>query len=320
MAIGAFIDLPAALRRLVPEIGDGGWREESRADCARCPMVPARSGADPDAPWAFDDAFRCCTYHPAMASFLVGRALARGGDGAARLRARLADPDGVSAWGIYPREGARARYLAVRDHAFGRDSQLRCPYLGDGGCSVWPDRPGVCRTWYCKHDGGERGAHSWSRLEAALWQAENRLAFLLIELGDAPAEGAGVDAFADWYAWCGDRIETLSDDELARVRVPALAEARDELVQLRRRPAAAMPDLLVPAVSDATTQGDRVRVCGYSLFDEVLARRAVFALLARLDGTTPWRDALAACRADGHDVDEALVAELYRVGAVAPVS
>jgi len=320
VTIGAFIDLPAALRRLVPEVEDGGWREEGRADCANCPMVPARSGADPDAAWAFDERFRCCTYHPAMASFLVGRALARGGDGAAQLHARMADPDGVSAWGIYPRAGARARYLAVRDHAFGRDPALRCPYIGEGGCSVWPDRPGVCRTWYCKHDAGGRGAHTWSRLEAALWQAENRLAFRLIELGDAPAENAGAEVFADWYRWCAERIDTLTDDELAPVHVPALAEARAELVQIRRRPPAAMPDLLVPAVSDATPQGDRVRVCGYSLFDEVLAPRAVFSLLARLDGATPWPDALAACRADGHELDEALIAELYRNGALAPAT
>jgi hypothetical protein len=42
----------------------------------------------------------------------------------------------------------------------------------------------------------------------------------------------------------------------------------------------------------------------------------VFALLAKLDAATPWRDALAAVRAEHPELDEALVRELHRAGAL----
>jgi len=315
MAVGAIAQLPAVMRRLVPELDRLDWWEESRADCARCPMVPARSGAAPERPWAFDAEVRCCTYHPALPSFLAGAALHRGGGGAAAVRARLADPAGVSAWGIYPPEPLARRYRETREGGFGRDPGMRCPYFAGGelSCGIWPDRPGVCRTWFCRHDHGLAGALVWSALERALWQVENRLAFRLIEVGRPPADGATAVAWEAWYRWCAQRADAVDDGDLAALASAELDAARGELRRLhaaRRRP---LPARLVPAVGEVTPQGDQVRLSGYSSFDAVVAPRAVFELLAALDGTRPWREVNAGLATP---VDEALVAELHRIGAV----
>jgi len=81
-----------------------------------------------------------------------------------------------------------------------------------------------------------------------------------------------------------------------------------------------MPDRLTPSVRVLALGGD-VLVTGYSTHDAVRAPRALFVFLARLDGATAWRDALTAARAElGAPawLGEALVRELYRVGALAP--
>jgi hypothetical protein len=108
---------------------------------------------------------------------------------------------------------------------------------------------------------------------------------------------------------------------------------RGRLIKKLRIYKAAVADVLVPAVSaiarpalpagaaspdgDAESierRGDRVLVAGYSTFDAVSAPPSVFALLARLDGATPWRTALAELADPA--LDEALVLELRRAGAL----
>jgi hypothetical protein len=53
---------------------------------------------------------------------------------------------------------------------------------------------------------------------------------------------------------------------------------------------------------------DRVLLAGYSTFDAVDVPASVFVFLSRLDGATPWRDALV----PGISDDD--VRELFRVG------
>jgi hypothetical protein len=327
-----FEHLPAAVRALAPELDDG-WAGEARAACARCP-VAALDGEAP-APWSFSAETRCCTAHPSLANFLVGRALARGEPSRGAIERRLAEPGGVTAWGIDAPPGFDARYRATVDAGFGRDPTLRCPYWigGEASCGVWHDRSSTCRTWFCRHDDGVLGAARWSRASFLGSALESGVAGILVARGvragrapEAASDGAGSDGAASawpaWFAWCADEAERLGADDLAPLAA-AVAPRRADLVPLRR-PRRPLPEILEPAVSElvpiatAAGEGD-VLLTGYSTFDPVRAPRAVFALLARLDGSTPWRDALAAARAElGGPVwlDEALVAELYRVGAV----
>ncbi len=296
-----FGDSPAALRALVPELDDDG-AGEARADCARCPMV----GDDAPWPWRLHGEARCCTYQPFLANFLVGGALARGGVGAERVMARLANLEGVSRLGVHPPDGWLERY--ADGAAFGRDTTLRCPYWvgGEHTCGVWHDRPALCRVWFCKHDDGHDGAGRWSRLGSLAGQAELDLAQRLCELGAPPDPGADAERWATWFHWCAAHVNTLAV-------TPEPSPARDRLVQIRARPRRTMPDVLTPSISAVWHDGDRVLLAGYSTYDAVETTLAVYTLLSRLDGINTWREAMAGA------VDESLVRELWRVGALKPV-
>jgi len=92
------------------------------------------------------------------------------------------------------------------------------------------------------------------------------------------------------------------------LRVPAAdpGQASDQL-----------PERLVPATALPITCGERVWIQGASHLGSVFAPRSVFELLSRLDGDTPWREALAAARARDPALSRELVAELFRIGALA---
>lgn len=281
---------------------------EARADCARCPAAAAR--ADAPWPWRIDAGTRCCTFHPTIFNFLLGRALARGGDGAERVLARIATIDGVTHLGIGPPADWLDRY--DRGNAFGRDLSLRCPYWvpGEYSCGVWLDRPSVCRAWHCRHDQGPDGANAWRQLGETVNDVEAAIARKLSALGTPPAASTtDVATWATWYRWCGEHAESL---DLPATATDAIDRQRAELVQIRtRRPA--LPELLVPAVSAMWRSADpdsRVLLAGYSPLDAIDCPSNIFVFLSKLDGVTPWRPALEP------PITEELVADLVRVGAL----
>jgi hypothetical protein len=306
---------------LVPELDN--WTGEPRADCARCPMAAMGPGVPPE--WSFAHEVRCCTAHPNLANFLVGRAVRRGDPGRALVVRRLAEPEGVSARGVWWPEAYERRYRERIDAGgFGNDLALRCPYHvgAEEGCGIWQDRNAMCRAWYCKHERGHDGGITWHRADVLVTAIEERLADLLVARGAPPAAPASIDAWLAWFAWCADEVDRLAPADVAPILPRDVGEHRAELVQLRRRGGAPLPDVVVPAITDLTTVGDEVLVSGYSSFDAVRAPHALFSLIAKLDGRTPWRAALAAARAELRApawLDEALVRELYRVGAVRAV-
>lgn len=315
--------LPQTLLARVPELSgpEGpGDSEEPRADCTRCVMVPASAAEDPGPPWAFADDLRCCTHHPALPNFLVGRILRRGGAGAERVHVRLEERAGVSAWGIRPpRPSLRPIELEQR---FGRDPGLRCPFWVGGAlaCGIWTDRTGSCRTWFCRHEQGLHGARRWWRRGDVLAALEARLGSFLVADGAAPADGAPVAALLAWYEQCATRVDRFDAADAARIDrdgLDGLAPLRSELVTLRVRPPDALPEVLVPAVSAMHEEPGGVRIAGYSSYDAIVAPRAVLAFLGRLDGTRTWREALAA---SGPGLDERTVRELYRIGALEPLA
>lgn len=310
--------MPAALLARVPELLSlearaGG--NEPRADCSRCVMVPARIEDDPGGSWAFAGDLRCCTHHPALPNYLAGHALRRGGASAERVRARLEDRAGVSAWGIRPpRPPVRPIELEQR---FGRDPELRCPFWVGGAlaCGIWPERTGSCRTWFCKHEDGLAGAERWWRMGDVLGALEARLGDFCAAQGIPPSGDAPIDALLDWYVWCAGRVDRFDAGDAERVDLEGLEAPRRDLVQLRARAPRTMPAVLVPAVSDLREDARGVRIAGYSTYDAILAPHAALAFLSRLDGARTWREALADT---GPPMDEGLVRELFRIGAIEP--
>jgi hypothetical protein len=309
----AFGHLPAAIRVLLPEIETLDWPEERLADCDHCPMI----GDAAPQPWAFAADARCCTYHPSVVNFLAGRALRRGDPGRARILARLADPDGVTAWGIDAPESGARRYSDAGEASFGIDTSLRCPFWIGGvqACGIWHDRGATCRTWYCRHEAGLAGAVAWRQAQSLLFAVESRLAVWAIERGDPPREPAPAGVWAAWYERAAALVDAATPADVAAMASGVLARERAvvrdfvEVARLRRD--RRMPEVLVPSVSETTrTPHGDVLVAGYSRFDAVRAPAAALDRLARLDGTVRWRDAL------GDGLDERLVGELYRIGAL----
>jgi hypothetical protein len=317
----AFDHLPDAIRVLIPELTSLDWPAEVHADCERCPMV----GDHAPHPWSFNAETRCCTAHPELANFLVGRALRRGDPGRTKLLDRLRDLDGVSAWGIDPQPWRRELLRDRSAEMFGRDLELRCPYWigGDHSCGIWHDRSGICRTWYCRHEDGVAGAVSWQRMQGLMFEVESRLAVWAIEHGDPPDEPATAADYAAWFERAAVMVSNAPAAQIAPLATEVMRSRRDEIRtfvdirQVRRR--RGMARVLVPSVSDLTRTDDGdALITGYSSFDAVRAPAAVFELLSRLDGKRTWKKALAEAReATGEPrLDEALVASLHRVGAV----
>jgi hypothetical protein len=317
-----FAQLPDAIRARLGDLVDD-WPEETRSSCGACPLV-LEGEAGVAYPFSMARDARCCTAQPNLANFLVGRV----GDPAV-LRTRLANRDGVSAWGIRAVAGYDEAFPARAKQGFGRDVGMRCPFWvgGDHACGVWAGRSARCRAFFCRHDRGLAGALSWSQAAGLGVSLEAAVAsYFVATLGGAPADDATIDDLLGWYSRCASAADVLGEAEaLAIVRTvpPAAPDAspdrivespRGRLIKKLRIYKAAVADVLVPAVSKVERHGDRVLVAGYSTFDAVSAPPSVFALLNRLDGATPWRTALAELADPA--LDEALVLELRRAGAL----
>jgi hypothetical protein len=316
---------PPAVAALLPEMETGDWPAETHADCERCPMVKGTFGT-----WDFRHDTRCCTAQPSLANFLVGRALGRGGISREKVLARLADPEGVTPWGIDAPPALDQRYTDEAAASFGRDHSLRCPFwIGEPHtCGIWHDRSSTCRTWYCKHEDGLAGAVAWSRLQGAMFELESRLALWAIGEGDPPEDEATPERWALWFEQSAALVEAIDDADVAALDNATLRRYRGDLanfVDVRKvRRGRPLADVLVPAISEMANQPDgTVLLTGYSSFDAVRAPRAVFELLALLDGKRTWRQALEVTRASlagaGEPVDwldERLVRELHRVEAL----
>ncbi|MBL9028559.1 MAG: hypothetical protein JNL21_40580 [Myxococcales bacterium] len=220
---------------------------EPHATCDACVMTTPVDGAGVGLV-RFDEQTKCCTYQPALPSFLAGRIL-RDRSLEARfagdvIRARIAAREGVGPLGLDAPGALRDRYAQVsRDGAFGRAPDLRCPHFRAGpelNCGIWRHRNATCSTWFCKHDRGGRGAETWRRLRDLLALAEARLARWcaleleltaeslahLIPTTDAAGERSTTDRldadaryraiWGDWvgheeafFAACAERVERL---------------------------------------------------------------------------------------------------------------
>lgn len=121
----------------------------------------------------------------------------------------------------------------------------------------------------------------------------------------------------------GDTVDERVVRELGRVDIlqaPARVLARAAEQGASPPPAhmpAEVPAVLVPAMQKPLACGDLVWLQGEVPLASVLAPIAIFRLLSRLDGTTPWRAALEAVHAeDGAPLNQAQVRDLYRIGAL----
>lgn len=310
-------DLPQALFGLIPELETLPLDPEPRADCGRCVRVAEHYGGDPHKPWAFDPAVHCCTFSPAIPNVLVGRALRRGGAGAERMSARVAQRRDMTPWGLFAGRAYDEAY-AANTHRFGRATELRCPmWSGETlGCGIWPDRPPVCRTWHCMHTRGDDGLQQWARIRRLMDQVFDHLAIACVAAGRPPIDSEPTSAWEAWFVWCADWADERGGSLGHLLRVESV-EAAVAGVVAGAGSAEEVPDVVIPSLVRWERDGDRMYLVGYSAFDGVRAPLDVFAFLSRLDGVVSWRVALAEANATlSEPLPESFVAELFRVGAV----
>jgi hypothetical protein len=302
--------LPGILARLVPVVA-GSWPDEPQATCSACAMHrPGRTPAE--RALQFTSPASCCTYHPALPNFLVGRALRRADEGTVRVLRRMADPRGVIAEGIFPHEGYLREIWRMNEPDpsgwFGRTPMV-CPFW-DGRCSIYPDRNHNCRTWFCKHEEGARGYEAWRELRDTLHAAESAVAARCIADGHPPVAGDPRDLWVEWYLWTARHAEAI---DVAAIDV-ALAPARAALTKAIAERDGPMPDILIPNVQSHEPLGDGLLFSSYSGYHREVFPASSFAFFARLDGDTPWKTALAAH--EDPALDEAVVVRMWRFGLI----
>lgn len=161
--------LPALYASWIEAIIPGPLPEESEAMCSNCVMCSQSGEPVNTEQFFFNNQSKCCTYSPTLSNFMVGALL---GDpspsmttGKATLAERLDKGLGVEPLAIQPPPAYKLLYRHSQ-HAFGRNSTLRCPYLDTtvGDCSIWPYREPTCITWFCKHLRGKIGQSFWKAL------------------------------------------------------------------------------------------------------------------------------------------------------------
>lgn len=302
---------------LAPELEALEGHREALVDCGSCVMLAEHAGTDPEQGWSFNPDTRCCTFHPTLPNYLLGRALRRGGVSEERVRARLASGGAISAWGMAPPEGWNRRE-SLSKLGFGRDESCRCPFWvgGELSCGIWEDRNAVCRTWYCKHDHGLSGALRMQQAKMLLTEVEQRLGMFCLVFGEPPRGEVAVEDWVTWFVWCAERIDAMTPAEAELLRDDGLTRRQEALAGSRAR-TEPVAEVLVASPSGVHPDGDRYWVFGYSRFDGLLAPRSIFQLLSRLDGRRPWREALAEANLEAEPpLSETLVAALFRIGAV----
>lgn len=315
------MELPGPFYRLVPELGAVDFGEEPHATCASCAMAPRPGVLEGET--VFSAPARCCTYHPRLVNFLAGRALRRGGIGAARVSARIRQRDGVRARGIDPTTAWEARWDDKGSDAFGRDEALTCPFWVEGTplkCAIYEDRNSVCRTWHCKLKGGARGHAAWMGLAAILSRVERELSAWCVEaFPNPPDKDATSEAFERFYVACADRVDAMSDADVARFRTPRVEAMIAELGERLSERDGPLPDVLQPRVQDWSRLPTVTVLVAWSSLDRIDAPPWIFELLSRFDGVRPWREAVAETAAALNiTVPESLVRMLWARGLVGP--
>lgn len=303
---GSVQHLALPITWLAPELVRLPLPVERRSDCANCPMAGR----------PFLEDVRCCTFEPRLPNFLVGRAIARGDRGSAAVMKRLERAEGRTAWGLGPSRAWRDAYRERRETDFGRNRDWTCPYWvsGELSCSIWRDRNSVCRTWHCQHDDGHAGHRLWVVVRGLISAIEDALAVVCIERLAEPEPDADVEVWAGYYLAAAECVASLESSDLLALEDDDLVELRRLVREVQGQLTGPIPDVLGVHVAEVKPMDELVELVGYSPWNTVTLPRAVFVLLAEMDGERPWTEALDRAVAADPAVQADWVELLWRHG------
>lgn len=142
---------------------------ETLATCQQCIMVkPEGQTRDPG---PFLSHLKCCTYFPFLPNFTLGSLSFETIQYISKLGILLPV-------GLYPSTDYQNRLQQAGRQGFGKKQELLCPFYDQkqNGCSIWEYRPGVCASYFCKSNQGEKGLQLWADVENYLNHFEWKLA------------------------------------------------------------------------------------------------------------------------------------------------
>lgn len=149
-------------------------KSETSATCDNCAMVKP-SGLTRDA-GPFLNHLKCCTYFPYLPNFSLGALTQSDFDKTV--------PRGILLpVGLFPSAEEQNKIESFGHEGFGKKSELLCPFFDSGKnqCSIWTYRPGVCTSYFCKSDQGQKGLDYWKDVEKYLNHFEWKMACAIIE-------------------------------------------------------------------------------------------------------------------------------------------
>lgn len=174
-------------------IEQAGLARETGIDCGNCLVgIPAK----------------CCDFFPFFPNYVVGRVLeSRDAEIGERVAVAIAK-GGATPLGIFAPEGFSGL----------------CPFYRDSKCSIWSERPGVCRSYHCRSSRGEAGLRDWASIKEkmnlfewtlaheALW----RLGFTQDEIRRGEwSEFRGSEI--ELYRLAAERVREIDETEVARL-------------------------------------------------------------------------------------------------------
>ena len=149
-------------------------RSESLATCDNCAMVKPSGLTRDKGP--FLNHLKCCTYFPYLPNFSLGALTAKD--------LAKTEPRGILLpVGLFPSADEQNKIESFGLEGFGKKSELLCPFFDSSKnqCSIWTYRPGVCTSYFCKSDQGQKGLDYWKVVEKYLNHFEWKLACAAIE-------------------------------------------------------------------------------------------------------------------------------------------
>ncbi|MEL6347278.1 MAG: hypothetical protein AAFV53_29450 [Myxococcota bacterium] len=324
--MSVFDGLPQAMFDVIPELKTFAPTREPRSTCSHCANACAPEDL-PKKPYRFHPDIRCCTYHPALPNWAVGRAIRGGGLAEQKIRERIAHHrTGVKVYGLSAYKEWSPRKRFPDEMAFGRREELLCPYYvgGEQACGIYLYRDASCRTFHCKTDDGPRGQEYWLNLRSVIRAGGLLMAHRCVEELTAPEEDAPVEAMIDWYLRCAERIEHMTEEDRESIRDnEEMRSLVEEVVKSQTALKPPLPERLGASIKHVDFTPDFIELTGEELFDTIRAPTSIFQFIGRLDGNKPWKEVLAFANTligDAEPISEAFVENLYRWGILRAIS
>ncbi len=194
-------NLPSLWPYLLPEEYEYfEFPEEKTSDCSNCPQVSCHSYKLPQ---------RCCTYIPRLPNYSIGMILK---DEERRhlaldlIKKGMLIPEGLV---IAPKLWKKSIELYDTDN-FGKTDEIVCPFLNkeNSYCNIHPYRNGVCSTFFCYPDYGDRADDFWGSIGSFIGQSEAALSQWCMEKKDY----SNKEYFSLMKSICGD-LSVLSKED-----------------------------------------------------------------------------------------------------------